>query len=264
MAMPVNIAISCSGTPFASCGSSIPVSYTYDMTYSGSTMNLDSGANHLTSRICSTASLTNSICSAIQYKGSSAGGATMGTINGSYNFVPNVGRTDNYTAYIIVKAAPTAAVGSYSTGSFTNHLTVGSYNGYDSVTINMNVVTSCTVSASALNFGTYTSSSASDVNTTVSVLCSFGTAYNVGLDAGLGAGATVANRKVTSGANLLNYSLYQDAARTVVWGNTNGSNTLSGTGSGVTQALTVYGRVFSGQSAALGNYQDTITVTVYF
>jgi spore coat protein U-like protein len=137
---------------------------------------------------------------------------------------------------------------------------------YDSVTINMNVVTSCTVSASALNFGTYTSSSSSssDVNTTVSVLCSFGTAYNVGLDVGLGTGATVANRIMKSGSNLLNYSLYQDAARTVVWGNTNGSNTLSGTGSGVTQALTVYGRVFSGQSAALGNYQDTITVTVYF
>lgn len=136
---------------------------------------------------------------------------------------------------------------------------------YNSVTINMTVVTSCTVSANALNFGSYLSTSNSDVNTTVNVLCSFGTAYNVALDTGLGpGGVTVLNRKMTSGANVLRYSLYQDAARTIAWGDSVGSNTVSGTGSGVTQPLTVYGRIFSGQSAALGNYQDTITVTVYF
>jgi spore coat protein U-like protein len=135
---------------------------------------------------------------------------------------------------------------------------------YNTVTINMNVVTSCTVSANALDFGSYLPASNSYVNTTVNVLCSYGTAYSVGLSAGLGTGATVASRKVKSGANLLNYSLYQNAARTVVWGNTNGTNTVSGTGSGVTQSLTVYGWLFSGQSAAFGNYQDTITVTVYF
>ncbi len=65
-------------------------------------------------------------------------------------------------------------------------------------------------------------------------------------------------------ANGLAYSLLQDSARTVNWGNTVGMDTLAGTGNGAAQALTVYGRVPASQFVAPGSYADTITATVTF
>jgi spore coat protein U-like protein len=71
---------------------------------------------------------------------------------------------------------------------------------------------------------------------------------------------------MTSGANLLNYNLYTTTARTTVWGNgTAGTGVLAGTGTGIVQAVTVYGRVASGQtSVPAGSYVDTVSVTVTY
>jgi spore coat protein U-like protein len=71
---------------------------------------------------------------------------------------------------------------------------------------------------------------------------------------------------MTSGANLLNYNIYTTAARTTVWGNgTGGTAAIGGTGSGVAQAVTVYGRVGSGQtSVPAGAYADTVAVTITY
>lgn len=128
------------------------------------------------------------------------------------------------------------------------------------------VLSVCLVSATSLAFGSYDSTSATplDATNTVTATCTIGTAYNVGLDAGAGTGATVASRKMTSGANLLNYTLYQNAGRTTVWGNTVGTDTVSATAIVTPTAHTVYGRVFSGQNVAAGSYADTITVTVTY
>ena len=60
---------------------------------------------------------------------------------------------------------------------------------------------------------------------------------------GPASGATVATRKMTSGAATVNYTLYSDSGRTTVWGNTIGTDTVAGTGNGAAQTLTVYGRV---------------------
>lgn len=126
------------------------------------------------------------------------------------------------------------------------------------------VAAACTVSATALSFGTYSSAGNNDASSTMDVNCSTGTAYNVGLNAGTGTGATVASRKMSNGAALLNYTLYRDAARSTVWGSTAGTDTATGTGSGAAQTLTVYGRVPGSQSASAGSYTDTITVAVTF
>jgi spore coat protein U-like protein len=126
----------------------------------------------------------------------------------------------------------------------------------------------CGISAAPLAFGTFdpTGGLTQDGTTTLTVLCTSGTAYDVGLDAGAGPGATVDVRKMTDVAsNTLNYSLYKSASRTTVWGNTVGSNTLAGTGTGVPQTLNVYGRILSGQDAApVGAYIDTVTVNVNY
>ncbi len=135
-----------------------------------------------------------------------------------------------------------------------------------SIAVTASVLQTCIVSASALAFGNYdpTSATPTDSTTTVLVTCSLSTTYNVGLSAGGGSGASVASRKMTSGGNTLNYSLYTSAARTTVWGNTVGTDTVAGTGTGLPVSYTVYGRVPAQQSVPGGAYTDTVTVTVTY
>lgn len=128
------------------------------------------------------------------------------------------------------------------------------------------VIASCAVSASDLAFGSYDTVTGSAVSgsTTVAVTCSSGTSYEIGLDAGLGTGATVTTRKMSNGGNTLNYSLYTDAAHTTVWGETASVDTVASTGTGSAQNFTVYGLIAASQVVATGSYADTITVTVTF
>lgn len=126
------------------------------------------------------------------------------------------------------------------------------------------VQATCLINANPLAFGTYTGTQA-DATSTLSVTCTNTTPYNVGLDAGTATGATVTTRRMTGpSAALLNYALFSDSARTVTWGNTVGTNTVTGTGNGNAQTLTVYGRVAAGQFVAPGAYADTITATITF
>lgn len=132
-----------------------------------------------------------------------------------------------------------------------------------SMAVSATVQATCSITANALAFGTYTSA-VLDQSTTVSVTCTNGTTYNVGLDAGTGSGATVAARKMVNGGATLTYALYSDSGRATVWGATVGTNTVSGTGSGSAQSLTVYGRVPASQAPSPGSYSDTITATVTY
>ncbi|MBN1379587.1 MAG: spore coat U domain-containing protein [Gammaproteobacteria bacterium] len=131
------------------------------------------------------------------------------------------------------------------------------------------VIDSCSVSAATLAFGNIDpivlASTATDATTTVTVTCSNGTTYDVGLDAGTGSGANTTTRVLTSGANTMNYQMFSDGGRTTNWGDTVSTDTVAGTGNGAGQALTVYARVPSGQGTVVtGAYTDTITVTVTY
>lgn len=125
------------------------------------------------------------------------------------------------------------------------------------------VLSVCLVTALPLVFGNY-SSAQTDANATLTVTCSPGSAYNVGLDAGAGTGATTATRKMAFLTNTLDYTLFRDSNRTLNWGNTVGTDTSTGTGTGLPQILTVYGRIPAGQFAALGAYTDLVNVTVTY
>lgn len=130
-------------------------------------------------------------------------------------------------------------------------------------TVSATIQATCLVSATGMSFGTYTGVQ-SDTTSTVSVTCTNTTAYNVGLDAGVnGSGVTARQMKGTGGA-LLNYALYSDSTRATNWGNTVGTDTVTGTGNGSSQAITVYGRVAAGQYLAPGSYSDTVTATVTY
>jgi len=134
------------------------------------------------------------------------------------------------------------------------------------MTVQMTITATCTVnSASTLNFGTQGVLAVNvDQTSTIQLTCTNTTPYNVGLDAGTGTGATVATRKMTSGANTVNYTLYSNSGRTTVWGNTVGTDTVAATGNGSAQSYTVYGRVPPQAAPAPGTYTDTITVTVTY
>lgn len=131
--------------------------------------------------------------------------------------------------------------------------------------VTANVIAACSVSATDLNFGSYTLAEL-DGQSTITVTCTNGAPYSVALDVGTGSGATFDNRFMTSGANTLEYNLYTENTRTTIWGDGTGPSTLSDnhTGSGIAQNLTVYGRVPAGQTSISGAYADIITATVTY
>ena len=123
----------------------------------------------------------------------------------------------------------------------------------------------CYVSATNLNFGTVGALVSNvDAASSITVQCTKGTTYAIGLNAGTGPGATVGNRLMTHGAQQVAYSLYSNSSRTTVWGNTVGADTVSGTGNGSAQVLTVHGRVPAQTTPAPAAYSDTIIVTVTY
>lgn len=136
------------------------------------------------------------------------------------------------------------------------------------MSVTATVTASCTVSTTALAFGNVNTISGSNVDATggLTITCTNGSAWAASAGVGAGTGASFLNRKLTAGANLLNYNIYTSAARTTVWGDGTGATaTIGGTGTGVAQSVTVYGRVTSGQtSVPVGAYADTIAVTITY
>ena len=124
----------------------------------------------------------------------------------------------------------------------------------------------CTISATALSFGAYTGALVNMANT-ITVNCTGGTTYNVGLGVGGSTGATVTTRKMTGQyhpTGTLAYSLYQDSGHSVNWGQTVGTDTEASAGTGLPQSLTVYGQIPAGTAPAADAYSDSITATITY
>ena len=137
-------------------------------------------------------------------------------------------------------------------------------------TVTATVNTNCKVSAAALTFNYTPGGGNAANNTTVTVNCTTGTPFNTELTAGGTANSTIAQRLLSNGAgSTLQYNLYRDAAWTLVWGVTPGTDAAAGTGGGMGTAVTqtVYGRVVdsaTNQAITPGTYTDTITVNVAY
>ena len=134
-----------------------------------------------------------------------------------------------------------------------------------SFSVTATVVPACTISTASVAFGSVgLLTSNKDAQGSVTVTCTNQAPYNIGLGAGTGAGATVAARKMTNGANTVTYSLYKDTGRSIVWGNTIGTDTATGTGTGSNQVLPVYGRVPPQSTPPAQTYTDTVVATVTY
>lgn len=135
-------------------------------------------------------------------------------------------------------------------------------------TVSLTLQNDCQISASPLNFGNSGVIAANiDQTTAIAVTCTNGAAYNVGLDSGSVGGSTISNRLLAATGTptpTVSYQLYRDSARTLIWGQTVGTDTVSGTGNGAVQAVTVYGRIPPQSTPAAGTYSSVVTATVTF
>ena len=134
----------------------------------------------------------------------------------------------------------------------------------DTFQVTAQVNATCSIVANDLSFGTY-DPTAPDVNmnTTLAVTCTNGAGYEIGLDGGTTAN-DVNNRAMAGpGVDVLNYALYRDAGRNQNWGNTSG-NTVTGTGTGSTEILQVYGELLNNQFVESGSYTDNVVATINF
>jgi spore coat protein U-like protein len=174
------------------------------------------------------------------------------------------GANQIYTVYAQIPAGKFSPIASY-TDTITATITgTGITTRTHNFTVTGKVVAACTLSAGNLNFGSY-SGALINANSTISVTCTNNTTYNVGLNAGTATGATVTNRSMTGpSSTLLGYKLFSNSSLTTNWGNTVGTDTVAGTGSGAVQNLTVYGQMPAGQKPRVGSYADTITATVTY
>jgi spore coat protein U-like protein len=133
---------------------------------------------------------------------------------------------------------------------------------------------SCSVSATALAFGSYDPSSATarDSTGTITVTC---TATLLGISASwdillsTGSSGSFTPRRLFNGGNSMQYNLYTNAARTQVWGDgTGGTANVSDSqlvAVGTTPySYTTYGRIPALQNLGPGTYTDTITVTLNY
>lgn len=121
----------------------------------------------------------------------------------------------------------------------------------------------CSVSSSGVHFGVYTPSSATalDAAGTIAVTCDTLATFTVSLSTGTG---TYSQRRMTSGPGTLNYNLYIDAVRLLVWGDGTGGSLTVPSVFVLNANLPIYGRVPAGQKPRAGVYADTIVVTVTY
>lgn len=151
----------------------------------------------------------------------------------------------------------------------------GAHAAEDSASFQVRIVIqeSCTISTTAptdIDFGTHVRSTGAPATRTgtITVNCSAGTPYTIGLDGGansLGSLASPAagDRRMASGTGFVPYDLFRDAGFSQFWGNTPGVDTAAGTGNAANQTYTVHGRVPSTNFAA-GTYVDTVTAKIVY
>jgi spore coat protein U-like protein len=183
--------------------------------------------------------------------------------------------TANVTVYAqFFGSQQTALVGSYSS-TFTSNPFIqygikgstscptGSKTASTSSSATATVVSSCNVSATNINFGSIgLLTSNKDATGTVTIQCNSTLPYTVSLNGGISGATDPTQRKMAFSSTNIIYGLYRDSARSLPWGATVGTNTASGTGTGASQNLTVYGRIAPQATPKPGAYTDTIVVTV--
>ncbi|HWP56552.1 MAG TPA: spore coat U domain-containing protein [Candidatus Acidoferrales bacterium] len=125
----------------------------------------------------------------------------------------------------------------------------------------------CTISTQAINFGSYDVLSLTPRDSTgrVTYRCDRRDPITISLDRG--GAATFNARRMLKGAEALNYNLFLDAARTLIWGDGSGGTTVHSNPApprNQNVTVTVFGRIPAGQDVSAGTYTNTVTATIDF
>jgi len=135
-----------------------------------------------------------------------------------------------------------------------------------SVVLATNAVAACRINGvSDVAFGDYNVFAlASNIDGVgnLSIRCTGGSSATVQLSRGLS--GNFAPRTMRYGNRVLYYNLYTTAARNTVWGDGSGGTSVVYVGKNQNGDLDVFGSIPAGQDAAVGNYIDTIIVTINF
>jgi spore coat protein U-like protein len=131
----------------------------------------------------------------------------------------------------------------------------------------------CTVSTSGVAFGTYNAIGNQNADTigTIAVTCNgnVGDQANYQIALSTGSGSYTA-RLMPGPSDNMQYNLYKDAARSVVWGDgTGGTSVVTDSyildSTSVVKYYSVYGRVPAAQNQLnAGSYSDTVVVTLTY
>ncbi|UNK79782.1 spore coat U domain-containing protein [Sphingopyxis granuli] len=145
--------------------------------------------------------------------------------------------------------------------------------GTDTSTINVTMVVTadCVLSAPPVNFGSAAFAGSFDpVTQTLTVRCTKGENYSVGIDNGL---HYAANRRLSDGTNFISYEIYYPQGSNDRWGFSAGERRSSNeatTGGGIytgtsDQTYTFRAEILAGQiTPPAATYSDTLTVDIQF
>jgi spore coat protein U domain-containing protein, fimbrial subunit CupE1/2/3/6 len=141
----------------------------------------------------------------------------------------------------------------------------GSLNATGSASVTATVSSNCTIGSTAVSFGSQgVLTTNKDAQGTLNIQCTANLPYAVSLNGGTSGATNPTQREMRfSGASVF-YGLYQDSARSLPWGSTTGTDTVSGTGTGLTQTLNVFGRVAPQTTPKPGTYTDSVIATITY
>lgn len=131
------------------------------------------------------------------------------------------------------------------------------------IAVSVEVVSSCTVSASPINL-TADHRATAAATSDIAVRCAPNQAFTVALDSGQYASGLVRRAFDAGARRYLAYDIYADSARSRRWGDRGADVVPSSTDSTGLAVLKAYGSLASGQEMWVGQYRDTVVVTVNF
>lgn len=243
------ITVTCTGS---GSSNNLSINLTGGNTGSCNSRQMRSGANGLNYQVFRESARINNWCE----------GANRLDFN--MDFTTGATQTRSYTMFGRVASGQNPPFGNYSDSLTVSIRQGGTTLATTSTAITGSVAAICTVTAGTLGFGTYAPATGTLSTASVSVNCSSGASYQVGLGAGQNVSGTT-RRMAGPGGTFLSYELFSDAARTVRWGDGSALGArVGGTGNGAAQGLTVYGRIPAAQSPTPGSYSDSVVVTVEY
>ena len=127
----------------------------------------------------------------------------------------------------------------------------------------------CTISTTAVSFGTYNVFAASpdDATGQITYRCTAPRPPLVRIHLDKGGAPTFNPRQMLRSGEVLSYNLYTDSTRATIWGDgTGGTQIYTRTLPPPNQNINVpvYGRIPALQDVSAGTYSNTVTATIFF